>query len=117
MPTVFMHDGEPRGYETISATTASIGFTSTFYNYKPTSSTAPNAMGMPMKTAVVTIEIAAVRITLDGTTPTVLAGTAAGHQLNPGDSYVVRGYEACRNFRAINDVASNGAILHCSYFY
>jgi hypothetical protein len=114
---VFQHDGEPRGYETISATTASVGFTKTFYNYAATSATVQNAASMPMKVALVTVEVAAVRFTVDGTTPTVLAGTAAGHQLNPGDSYVVRGYEACRNFRAINDVASNGAILHCTYFY
>lgn len=54
---------------------------------------------------------------MDGTTPTVTEGTGAGHILDVGQSYVVRGVEAVRNFRCINAVASSGASVKSSYFF
>jgi hypothetical protein len=40
-----------------------------------------------------------------------------GHIMSSGQSYVIRGYEACRNFRMINAVNSNGATAKATYFY
>jgi hypothetical protein len=105
----FQHDGEARGYEAI-ATTASIGFTSSFYNYSSVSN-------MPMKAALVTVETADIRFTLDGTVPTTTATTAVGHLITSGQNYVVRGYENCKNFRCINAVAASGATVKATYFY
>jgi len=105
----FQHDGEARGYESIT-TAASIGFTSSYYNYSSVSN-------MPMKAALITVETADIRMTLDGTTPTVTAGTAAGHLITSGQNYVVRGYENCKNFRCINAVAASSAVVKCTYFY
>jgi len=107
---IFSNDGACKNYEKIGTTTTAIGFT-----------TAKIALTggsfMEAKTALITVETASVRITMDGTTPTVTAGTGAGHLVDVGQSYVVRGIEAVRNFRCINAVASSGAVVHCSYFF
>ena len=105
----FAHDGECKAYESL-ATTASIGFTSTYYNYS-------SLNYMPMKAALITVETADIRFTMDGTTPTTTATTAVGHLMVSGQSYVVRGWENIRNFRCINAVASSGAVVRASYFY
>ena len=106
----FAHDGECKAYESL-ATTASIGFTSTYYNYS-------SLNYMPMKAALITVETADIRFTMDGTTPVVTAtGGGVGHLMVSGQSYVVRGWENIRNFRCINAVASSGAVVRASYFY
>jgi hypothetical protein len=51
-----------------------------------------------------------------GTNPTAIAGTDYGHQMDAGQSYVVRGYNNIRKFKCINAVASNGAIVKYSLF-
>jgi predicted tellurium resistance membrane protein TerC len=96
----FQHDGEARGYESI-ATTVAIGFTSTFYNYSSVS-------GMPMKAALITVETADIRFTLDSTTPTTTASSAVGHLITSGQNYVVR---------CINAVTASGAVVKATYFY
>ena len=106
----FTHDGECKAYESL-ATTASIGFTSTYFRY-------PSDFGAPMKAALITVETADIRFTMDGTTPVVTAtGGGVGHLMVSGQSYVVRGWENIRNFRCINAVASSGAVVRCSFFY
>ena len=106
----FTHDGECKAYESI-ATTAAIGFTSTYFRY-------PSDFGAQMKAALITVETADIRFTMDGTTPVVTAtGGGVGHLMVSGQSYVVRGWENIRNFRCINAVASSGAVVRCSFFY
>jgi hypothetical protein len=112
--TVFAHDGECRGYETL-ATTAVIGFTSSYYNLS-TNSTAK----MAMKAALITVETDSIRFSMSSNASdyaSTTAGGAVGHKMDPGQSYVVRGWENIRNFRCINDVASSGAVVKCSFFY
>ena len=108
---VYSNDGKCKSYEKIGTTTTAIGFT--------TAKIALTAADpyKEAKTALITVETASVRITMDGTTPTVTAGTGAGHLVDVGQSYVVRGIDAVRNFRCINAVASSGAVVHCSYFF
>lgn len=73
--------------------------------------------GLQPKAALITVTTAALNFTMDGTTPTVTAGTDHGHTIDAGQSYVIRGYAAIRNFKCINAVATNGAILKYSLFY
>jgi hypothetical protein len=107
----FQYFGEPKYYEKLStALTAATGITSSYLN--------PAALGgLPIRAALVTCEVAAVRFTQDGTTPTTLATTGIGHQLQVGGNIMIIGFEACKQFKAIEDAASSGAILHLTYFY
>ena len=107
---VYANDGQCKSYEKIGTTTTAIGFTTAKIKLV-------GAEVLEAKTALITVETAALRITFDGTTPTVTAGTGAGHLIDVGQSYVVRGVESVRNFRCINAVASSGAVAHCSYFF
>ncbi len=104
---MFASDGEARGHEAIGTTTASIGFTSSYYLY----------LNLPMKAALITVEDADIRFCIDGTTPVVTGAGEKGHIMSSGQSYVIRGYESCRNFRCINAVDSNGATVKATYFY
>jgi hypothetical protein len=69
------------------------------------------------KAALITIETAAINFTQGGILPTATSGTNYGHIMSAGQSYVLRGYSNIRNFKAINSVASNGAILKYSLYY
>jgi len=68
-----------------------------------------------VKRAVVSVETAAVNFTIDGTTPSVTSGINCGHLLNVGDVLTLNDINEIRNFRAINAVASSGAILKVTY--
>jgi hypothetical protein len=104
---VYSPEGECRRYEKLSSITASIGFTSAKIEYK----------GRIAQAALITVETAAIRFTMDGTTPVVTGGSVAGHKMDAGQSFVVRGTESIRNFRCINESASNGAVVFCSYYF
>jgi hypothetical protein len=69
------------------------------------------------KAALITVKTAAIQFTLSGVTPTAIAGTNHGHQMDAGQSYVIRGYNNIRKFKCINAVASNGAIVEYSMFF
>jgi len=63
-----------------------------------------------------TVEVAAVRFTTDGTTPTAAAG--GGHILNVTNAPVVFiGERAIRALKFINATAANGALLDYSFFF
>jgi hypothetical protein len=72
--------------------------------------------GQP-KAALISMETAAVNMTLDGTTPTATAGTNLGHQIASGQSYVITGWMNIRAAKFINSVNASGAILKYSMFY
>jgi hypothetical protein len=68
--------------------------------------------------ALITVESASIKFTLDGTTPTTTASLANnGHQADSGQSFVLKSVEEVRQFRAINAVASNGAVIKVTYYY
>jgi len=69
------------------------------------------------KAALITVEDFGLNFTLDGTTPTVTAGTSAGHLMASGTSYVIRGYSNIKKFRCINAVNASGVITKYSMFY
>jgi hypothetical protein len=72
---------------------------------------------MQVKRAVISVETAAVNFTVDGTTPTVTSGTYQGHLLNPNDVLTLNDIAEIRQFRCINAVASNGAVVKVTYSF
>lgn len=98
--------------ETISDTTSAIGFTST--KIAPTTG---NYAGKKAKAALISVETADIRFTLDGTTPTVSAGTGAIHLLASEGEYEISGEANVKNFKCINAVASSGAVVKATYFF
>jgi hypothetical protein len=109
---VFGEPGVAGTFETIGTTTDAIGFTSA--KIAPTTG---NHAGKVAKAAIISVETADIRFTLDGTTPTVTAGTGAGHLLAADASYEVVGEKNVSNFRCINAVASSGAKVKCTYLF
>ena len=69
------------------------------------------------KALLVTVETASIHTTVSGTTPTATAGTNHGVNMDAGQSRVVRGVNNIRNFKAINAVAANGAILKYELYF
>jgi hypothetical protein len=68
--------------------------------------------------ALVTVETASIKFCIDGTTPSTTASLSNnGHQVDAGQSFVLKSVEEVRQFRAINAVASNGAIIKVTYYY
>lgn len=67
--------------------------------------------------AVVECLTAAVNFTTDGSTPTITTGTHQGHILNPGDIVTLNDISEIVQFRCINSVASNGAVLRVTYSF
>lgn len=104
---VYAPEGDCRTYEKLSSITASTGFTAAKLLYK----------GRIAQAVLITVETAAIRFTMDGTTPVVTGASEAGHKIDAGQSFVVRGHESIRNFRCINESASNGAKVFCSYYF
>jgi len=105
---VLASDGDCLAYERLSATlTSAVGFTAAKLEYK----------GNKCRAALITVETATIRFTMDGTTPTVTASGGIGTAIAPGQSFVVRGFKSVSQFKAINEVASNGAVMHCHYFF
>lgn len=100
------------GFETISDTTSAIGFSAA----KITPVTG-NLVGKKARAAIISVETADIRFTIDGTTPTVTVGTGAGHLLYSGNSFIVQGEKNVSNFRCINAVASSGAKVKCTFLF
>ena len=69
----------------------------------------------PVHRAVIECLTAAVNFTTDGSTPTITTGTHQGHILNPGDIVTLNDITEITQFRCINSVASNGAVLRVTY--
>lgn len=69
------------------------------------------------KAALITVKTASLQFTLSGLTPTVTTGTNHGHQMDAGQSYVIRGYHNIRKFKCINATNANGSIMEYSLFF
>ena len=69
------------------------------------------------KAALITVKSFPINFTLSGVTPTVIAGTNHGHQMDAGQSYVIRGYNTIWKFKCINAVNANGAIVEYSLLF
>jgi len=69
------------------------------------------------KALLIAIETAAILCTVDGTTPSTTALNNYGIYVDAGISRVIRGVHNIRNFKCINAVNTNGAILHYELYY
>ena len=105
MPAVTDTPGFADGYEKLNPTSAT-GITATLK--VPTSGTynRNNAVS-----ALITVEVAAIRFTLDGTTPT----TTVGHSMAVGDSFMIRGPVNVDNFSCIDNGGTSD--VHVTVFY
>lgn len=72
---------------------------------------------LQVRRAVITCEVADVNFLIDGTQPTTTAGTYQGHLMKVGDVVTLNDIGEIYRFRAINAVASSGAILKVTYSY
>lgn len=107
---VFALDGEALVTGTITPTTSAGGFTTAVLN-------AAASNGLQCKAALITVEVADINFTLDGTAPSAAAGTNVGHQMAASQSFIIRGWNNVRKFSCINRVASSGAIVKYTLFY
>lgn len=102
-------------HERLTTITASTGLTESEYAVGQTTTGAYDLIWRAQEVHI-TIEVAAIKYTVDGTTPTTTATTGIGHIAYPGDVIEIHGYQNITQFRAINEVASNGAVLQITYF-
>lgn len=108
---VFIIDGVAATYESLTTATA-VGFTSA--KILPTTG---SYAGTQARAALISVETADIRLSIDGTTPTTTATTAVGHLLSAGSSWEILGEKNIANFLCINAVASSGAVVKCTFLF
>jgi hypothetical protein len=105
---VYDVEGKPRDHKQLSSMTSATGLPNDKINH-PTYG--------PAVSITFSVETAAVRCSWHGVDPTVAGATQVGHPLNAGDSYTVRGIEAVQQFKCINNVAGNAAVVMVTFYY
>jgi len=94
-------------------TGSAIGFTSA--KIAPTTGV---GAGLRAYAALITVETADIRFTLEGTTPVITATDGGvGHVLAKDQSYVIEGYDNVANFKCINAADASGAIVRATYYF
>jgi len=71
---------------------------------------------VPAQTALIKVETATVNICIDGSTPTVAAGTNVGMQLASGQSWLLDDSNNVENFRVINTADASGSVVKVIVF-
>jgi hypothetical protein len=100
------------GYEGLTTATA-IGFTAA--KLTPTTG---NFAGMHARAVIISVDVADIRMTLDGTTPVITAtGGGVGHLIPYTSSIEIRGESNLKNFLCINAVNASGALVKCTFFF
>ena len=84
------------GHESVTVADTAIGF----------DATAANNHGVRPAAAVITVETASIRYTVDGTTPT----TTVGHLAEPGDVIYITDMAQCSRFLAIRETGVSATI-------
>ncbi len=79
--------------------------------------TTGNFAGQRARSMIISVEVADIRFTIDGTTPTTTATTAIGHLLPSAASYEIHGEQNVANFKCINAVNASGALVKCTYLF
>jgi hypothetical protein len=108
---VFNINGIASGYESLTTATA-VGFTAA--KILPTTGA---FTGKRARAALISVEVADIRFTEDGTTPVVTGASEAGHLLYNGYSKYIVGEQNVANFKCINAVNASGAIVKCTYYF
>ena len=112
----FMTYGEAKHYETLSGTTLDTAVGCTAANL-----TGPTIEGISKgqlcRAILVTVEGASVNVCIDGTTPTLSAGTNRGHTLTAGMSFMIVGWENVKQTKFLASAAVSGAIVKITYFF
>lgn len=103
--------GVAAGYESLT-TAAAVGFTAA--KILPTTG---NFVAQRARAALISVEVADIRFTEDGTTPVVTGASEAGHLLYLGYSKLIIGEQNVANFKCINAVNASGAVVKCTYYF
>ena len=103
------HIGAPGAYEAISPTSAKSISAAIL---QPTAGEFINRSAVA---AFITVEDAGIHFTLNGTTPTTIAGGDVGHALAAGESLLLRGKRAVKGFQCI-DQAGASKVKVTTYF-
>jgi len=69
------------------------------------------------KACLITVEVADIRFTMDGTLAGTTAASTMGSIMSSGQSYVIRGLLNIKRFSAINAVNASGAIMKYHMLY
>lgn len=97
-------------HERIATLTSSTGLTTAKLQDDAASGRTKNA-----EQVQISVEVASIRYTVDGTTPTVGA-SGNGHVAEVGDIITITTWENIKAFRAINYTGSSGAELRVTYY-
>lgn len=107
MSSTYITDATPvGGFETITVSSSSIGFTAATIKTFREGGTARRAVR-----ALLTVEGDKIRFRMDGSAPT----STVGHILEVGDNFVVEGDQNIENFRMIR--ATTDATVQVSYWF
>jgi hypothetical protein len=104
---VFAIDGIAGYHGNLDDTSTAIGF--------PAAGLVKNSV--QARAALISVKVAGINFTLEGTVPTVTADTDIGHNLPVGGSYEIVGESNVASFQAINAVAASGATVEYTLFY
>lgn len=108
-----------RKHEKITTLTSATGLTSTNYSIDgPVGPDAKARKQLQAEEAIVTVEVADIRWTIDGTTPVVTAtSNGVGHLASAGDVLTITGAENIANFKAINAVNAAGSFIRATFLF
>lgn len=109
---VFALDGQAQGHELITPGNTATGITASLL--QPTSGA---FAGLQAESALITVEDNTIHFTLDGTPPTAESGTDLGHQMDAGQSYVIRGINNLKNFLCIDRVSGSNGVVKVTVFF
>ena len=97
-------DGTPGPTYTVTASNTATGISASVLTY----------LGVTAKGAIITVETYGIRIAFGGTTPTI---AGLGHYIEAGGGLRIYGSTAMANFKYINYVTSNNAVLQITPLY
>jgi hypothetical protein len=97
-------DGTPGPTYTVTASNTVAGISASVLTY----------LGVTAKGAIITVETYGIRIAFGGTTPTI---AGLGHYIEAGGGLRIYGSTALANFKYINYVTSNNAVLQITPLY
>lgn len=105
-------EGDAGEVELIASTATAVGLTST--TYFPTSGIHAGMMARSCLIEAIGFDI---NFTLNGTTPTITAGTNKGIVLAAGQNYTLTDINNIKNFKCINAADGSGATVKAIPFF
>lgn len=102
-----------------TVSTTALGLTSTNFDVTdayPAGNTDTKWKVLRAEEVLITVEAQPIRWTIDGTTPTVTAGTGLGHVVAAGGSLTITGYDNIKAFQMIREGGTD-AVIQATFFF